>query len=392
MVRSSSRYRRASLVAIATGLALLAADLALGRWAVRDGLLGDRPLPPFGALPHPRQRAWLAAQRATLDQPPTGVGRFDPELGWRNEPGACEAGGRRCFDAIGARGRGERAPGPPPGVRRVACFGDSYTYGSDVDDGEDWPARLDALDPGLEVLNLGVGGYGTDQALLRFRREGPALGADVVLVGLLVENIGRNVNRYRPLYYPSTVACSAKPRFALNDDGELELVPLPYATRRELLEAVSSGRVLDDLAEHEYWRGDRPLVPGSTLARIAAAWSAYRRRQPEVLWSDPDGEPFRVTLAILENFEREARAAGASRVGVLVFPRARELADLARRGTPFWGTLLEALDARGVPWLDLAQALRARSGAAPPYTDGGHLDPEGNRIVAEAVHAWLAER
>lgn len=387
MARSSPRLRRALLVAAAVVATGAAADLAVGRWVLHDGLLGDRPLPPFGALPHPRQRSWLEAQRATLDDPPAGVGRFDAELGWRNEPGTCEAAGRRCFDSIGARGRGERAPAPAPGVARVACFGDSYTYGSDVDDGEDWPAQLDALDPDLEVLNLGVGGYGTDQALLRFRREGPELGADVVLVGLLVENIGRNVNRYRPLYYPSTVACSAKPRFALVD-GALELVPLPYARRRDLLDAVASGRVLDDLADHEYWRGDRPLFAGSALARVVAGWSAYRRRQPETLWRDREGEPFRVTVAILEAFQREARAAGARRVGVLVFPRPRELEDLARRGTPFWGTLLEALDERGIPCLDLAPTLAARGGD-PPYTGGGHLDPEGNRVVAEEVRAWL---
>ena len=386
MPRSSPRLRRALLVASVTAAALVGADLALGRWLVADGRLWERPLPPFGALPHPRQRTWLEEQLATLDQPASGVGRFDPELGWRNEPGTCEAGGRRCFDSLGARGRGERAARPEPAFRRIVCFGDSYTYGSDVDDGEDWPAQLEALDPAREVVNLGVGGYGTDQALLRFRREGH-LGADVVLVGLLVENIGRNVNRYRPLYYPSTVACSAKPRFVLRD-GALELVPLPYATRGELLAAVSSGRVLADLGEHEHWAGDRPLVPGSTLARIAAAWTAYRRRQPEVLWSDPGGEPFRVTVALLESFHREALAAGARRCAVLVFPRERELEDLRRRGTPFWGPLLEELDARGIPRLDLAQALRDHPGDAP-YTPGGHLDAEGNGVVAGAIHAWL---
>ena len=115
---------------------------------------------------------------------------------------------------VGARGGREYDAAPPPAVLRVAFYGESFVWGSQVDDGDAFPARLEALDPSIEALNMGVGGYGTDQALLRLRREG-RLGAQVVCMGIALESIGRNVNRLRALYFPPTRDFTAKPRFVL---------------------------------------------------------------------------------------------------------------------------------------------------------------------------------
>ena len=52
----------------------------------------------------------------------------------------------------------------------------------------------------FEVLNLGVGGYGTDQAFLKYKLTQKNLDADMVLIGYMTENCNRNVNTYRPFY------------------------------------------------------------------------------------------------------------------------------------------------------------------------------------------------
>jgi hypothetical protein len=283
---------------------------------------------------------------------------------------------------------------PAPGAERVLCFGDSFTWCDVVNDTDAWPHRLELAHPGREVLNFGVSGYGTDQALLRYRRDGRGLGAHVVLLGILLDNAGRNVNRYRPLWYPASTACVAKPRFALEQD-ELVLVPQPYATSADLLDAVADGSVLARLAEHEHWRGPRlgPLR-FSTVARLAAAWSAYRARSVPRLWRDRDGEPYRVTLALAEACAREARADGAELYAVLVFPREADLAAVQSGGERFWQPFLDDLAVRGIAALDLSvPLLELASGArASSLYVEGHLDPRGNRAVAEYVDAWLAER
>ena len=64
-------------------------------------------------------------------------------------------------------------------------LGDSITFGTGVGDDETFSHLLDAL-PDLEVLNLGVDGYGTDQELIRLEREGLAFGPQVVILNFCV--------------------------------------------------------------------------------------------------------------------------------------------------------------------------------------------------------------
>jgi len=381
---SRAKGRRIKVALLSLVLAVVVLDVALNFTLLREGTLLGRPLPPFDATPDARQEEWLAQQ---LEGQTAHLSQFDSELGWVPVALANVPSQGLRFNSIGARGGREYGEQPAEGNTRIVCFGDSYTYGSEVPDGDDWPAQLESRLPGTEVLNFGVPGYGTDQALLRFRREG-LHGASIALLGVLIENIGRNVNRYRPLYYTRTQNCGAKPRFRL-DGAHLELVPLPYRERSELIAAIASDRVLDDLAQHEYFAGDRPLLQWSSLARIASAWKTYRRRRPAVLWSAAESEPVRVTLALIRAFVREARSQGAERVGVLIFPRQSELEGFAQSGRAFWDTLYE-LREEGIQVIDLTPPLAQRAHDTALYV-GGHLSRSGNALVAAELQHWLEQ-
>ena len=380
---------------LALGLGVVLVDLGLTLFAIRDGLFLGQPLPPFGAITHPRQRAWLdhAQREITGEVPPSGPGRFDAELGWTTVASYRSPDGQIASNATGARGPREYADEAPAGTLRVATFGDSFTYGDQVVDRATWQAVLERLHPELEVPNYGVGGYGTDQALMRYRRLRGRLDADVVIAGILLENIGRNVNRYRPLWYPKSRGAVAKPRFRLDGDA-LVLVPLPVDSRAQLVDEVGSGAILERLSPHEHWHERPRLGPfaRSSLVRIAGAWWADRLREPKRLWNDPDGEPRRTTLALLETFCAEAVATGA-RALVIVFPREPDL--LGAGDPPYWTDAFAELAGRGIAVLDVAPALVAaraddadRSDPEPLYR-GGHLSPRGNAIVARAVSSWL---
>ena len=56
---------------------------------------------------------------------------------------------------------------PAPGSECVSLYGDSFTFGSEVNDEQAWGNVL-ARNLGCRVANFGVGGYGTDQAVMRF--------------------------------------------------------------------------------------------------------------------------------------------------------------------------------------------------------------------------------
>jgi lysophospholipase L1-like esterase len=387
--------KKLTRIAFALALSVVAADVCGSLFLVRDGIFLGRPLPPFGALTYPEQQL-DTLQRMAADL--RGTARFDPELGWTWRPSSQEEKYR--IDALGARGPREYGPAPAPGKRRVVTFGDSFTFGDEIAVDATFQVLLEGFDRSLEVLNFGVSGYGTDQALLRYRRIGRGLGADVACLGILLENIGRNVNRYRPLWNAKTGFCVTKPRFVLDEHGELVLVPQPFATREDLHAAILDGSVVEHIAEHEYWIG-RPHVPTgklSSLVRIASGYLAYRERTPALLWRDVEGEPFRVTLAILERFHREALEDGARLAPILVFPSKEDLREYALPGRPYWNGLFAELDRRGVPYLDLITPLAARArelGEEPPAKSlfqGGHLSKVGNAIVATELQAWIKAR
>ncbi|MBK8178342.1 MAG: hypothetical protein IPK67_05485 [Planctomycetes bacterium] len=383
--------------ALLSGAAVVAVDVISSLTWLSEGRVGKRPLPPFGVEIDGAQREVLERLESGRLNPNTVTG-FDRELGWCVRPGASVPDGTVHVNRLGARAERDYADLPPPQVLRLATFGDSFTFGDEVRDSFTYQAFLESLRPELEVLNFGVPAYGTDQALLRMERDGLA-GARVVVVGLLLENIGRNVNRYRPLWNARTLAPLAKPRFVL-EDGELVLVAQPYATAPEFARAVRDGSVLAQLAPAEYWSG-RPVLPTgrwSALGRLAAGWIAYGERDPRKLWLDREGEPRRVTLALLERFRESARRLGALEFLVLVLPMREELADFRRTGSGYWSGLAEELSGRGLPALDLAPALAQEDArceqdpARPTLYVAAHLSSHGNRVIALEIERWLVGR
>ncbi|MGE3174403.1 MAG: SGNH/GDSL hydrolase family protein [Planctomycetota bacterium] len=389
------RRKKLLLAAISGAVALGLVEVALRLSLDADGTFFGRPLPPFGAVNHAAQRSWLAARQAPDGWAPR-IGSFDAELGWTVTPDRRDriAGVEIRTNSLAARGAREYAAAPPAGTTRLLCFGDSYTFCIGVADADTWQAQLEALDDGVEAINFGVGAYGVDQALLRFRRVGPALRPDALCIGIMLENIGRHVNRYRPVYFPQSPMPFTKPRFVLRDD-RLELLPSPYATGPDLARAIADGSVIDAVRDGEYWLEPAPPLAFLCTSRLLAGWFAYaRRREWSALWQATDGEPFRVTLALLEAFHREALTAGARAAPVLVFPSQMDLEWVTAGNAPFWTTLTDALRARGIEFLDLSPALLAALGDRPPaaFYFGGHLVPEGNAVVAREVLAWTRRR
>ena len=89
----------------------------------------------------------------------------------------------------GLRGQAEVRVGKAPGTFRIACVGDSYTYGHGVDDDDTWPYQLstllraDADESSVEVINFGVSAYDTVQEVHQIRTKVLDFAPDLVLLG-----------------------------------------------------------------------------------------------------------------------------------------------------------------------------------------------------------------
>lgn len=78
----------------------------------------------------------------------------------------------------------EYAVQKPPGVRRILAFGDSFTFGTGVAAEERFTEVAENGLEHVEILNMGVPGYGLDQIVLSFLAQGRAWQPDDVIVFL----------------------------------------------------------------------------------------------------------------------------------------------------------------------------------------------------------------
>jgi len=121
------------------------------------------------------------------------------------------------------------APTPPPDKVRIVSVGDSFTDCDEVSNQDTWESALEGLRSDVEVLNLGMPMSGTDQALLRYQRDGLRFAPQISILGIWTENICRNlaiVYYYFNPYFSSASVFLSKPRFLLQA-SKLTLINSP---------------------------------------------------------------------------------------------------------------------------------------------------------------------
>lgn len=299
----------------------------------------------------------------------------------------------RSFNHLGFRGP-DRQREKPAGTRRVALLGDSFTASNGIDDDRTLDAVLERLlvdgtgEP-WEVLNFAVDGFSTAQSLLTWRHFGRDFAPDVVVLCFFNGNdVSDNDRRF---------TSAPRPYFSLDDDGELVFHPISEV----------SARLSGWLGEHSHlyvWQKRR-------FGQLRA-WRNHKPGQPPgvVKFLDADPPPLvRQSWALTEKLVAvladEVAAAGAAFVLVSIpdvvqvrdaaWEDARRLVDPAmaprlRRDLPEQRLAAVARE-RGILFVPLLEALRARAQEEDLYFADGHWNAAGIRVGAERIHAALAE-
>lgn len=199
-------------------LATLSFSLVL-TLAISEGLLR--------LLHLPFQSKWSVSEDA--------LARFDPELGWSyipNRSATQEFGHERrkvtmYFDDLGLRVASTRDHADPA-APTVLFVGDSFTFGHGVTYEESFIGQIRSRpDFPLQVINLGVQGYGTDQALLLLKRQFQKFKVKAVVYCFISLQVERNEIYDVRILHPASRFLGTKPMFALQRDGELFLAKAP---------------------------------------------------------------------------------------------------------------------------------------------------------------------
>jgi len=333
---------------IAMGIVLAAASFAAAELVVR--MLGSvDPNGEFriaGRVLRPRRLPLTDIERRITQDVslPDSFVVYDPDLGWSLRPDATSADGLFHTSALGIRAAADAGSTPPPTSVRIALLGDSFCFGDEVAFADTWGRMLETRlrERGLaaEVLNFGVNGYGMDQALLRWRKSGRDTRPAIVVLGFQPENLLRNVNVFRPIYFPETGVPLSKPRFVLEGD-QLVPVNLPALSPAEV------GRALADLAH-------QPLVAYEPAYRFYADHWWLRSRLVALVEElvDPpeieaqfrhDPQIARLGARIVADLAADVRAHGAGLV-IVHLPRRADLEDIVAGRELWYGGLLRSFD------------------------------------------------
>lgn len=337
--------------------------------------------------------------------------RYHPVLGWSQVPGGTYDGivdGRPVhvsFNSIGFRDS-EHQRAKPPGVKRIVVIGDSFCEAVQVNLEQTFQRQLqDLLNAGgstrWEVINLGVGDFGTAQEYIALQRYGLAFDPDVVVHEIFPFNdicnnsLGlyglcrSNNDRYRPYFVKS--------------GGKLRQT---YAqpVRDWLRRHVVTYHVL------EYWfmkvQGPDPQNPEDPGRPFRLWWHGYRGLDP-LLYTFVSAkqqprevaEGWWITEALIERIVRTTRERNIDYVGVVApFEISLQPANwdkIARLLPPpplvrdYPEQRLSALFTRlGVASVMLLNDFEPYASEVLPFL-GGHLNVAGHRRAAEALYQKL---
>jgi hypothetical protein len=96
---------------------------------------------------------------------------LDPFLGWTIRPNSYSSNKKYHSNSQGIRANKDYKI-KESGYLRIATFGDSTCHCDGVYNNETWQYFLESYFKNVEIINFGVGGYGTDQAFLRYKYLG----------------------------------------------------------------------------------------------------------------------------------------------------------------------------------------------------------------------------
>ena len=229
---------------VAPKLRLLATSLAIAISLFECGLRIQR----FGGISIPVTRT---------------LRTIDYSRGWALEPSGRSIRTEADYTVVvetnskGLRDR-EHSYAKPEGVFRIVIIGDSFMEAYQVPAAESLPDMLEERlrDRRVEVINLGVGGYGTAQEYIYLKEEGLKYHPDLVLMALYANDVRNNSVDIETLFW--------------KDSGHQKLHGRPYAIVHNLEEEITwihpNKAALDRVAKK--WRRKRRIAVWNPFGRL----------------------------------------------------------------------------------------------------------------------------
>jgi len=166
--------------------------------------------------------------------------QLDAQLGWKHTPNVRKVFVNEFGEKVEVRQNqyGHRGRAYPiaknPKKLRILVLGDSFTEGIQVGEDDLFTAFLERSNPRLEVLNAGVGGYGTVQEYLYLETAGLKHNPNLVLLMVFENDLADNCLHAYPGFGPRPYAVLRAQSVQIVRDSESQeflkyALPVPFA-------------------------------------------------------------------------------------------------------------------------------------------------------------------
>ncbi len=275
---------------------------------------------------------------------------YDPLLGWKLPPDIVLQESKEEYSVSytsNAQGfRSHRDFDKPLSGRRIALLGDSYTFGSGVEDDQTFAAVLESRLEDTWCDNFGIGAFGIDQMWLTLRHYALPLEPELVILSFVRPDLDRSLSSYRKDHI-----WRWKPAFRLVDGR-----PVPMTM------------------------DNRPGPIRRFIHRESMLYRRWRKLESSLSRHYAAGYRWRLNRALFEAIQKDCRQAGAPLIVVHIPINRRKPVPMFRR----------ELGKLGIHYLDLGPLLPADADKLY-YPLDRHLNAAGHRFAAEAIHRFLVE-
>ncbi|MCB0332597.1 MAG: SGNH/GDSL hydrolase family protein [Bdellovibrionales bacterium] len=317
----------------------------------------------------------------------------------------------------------------PADTYRVLILGDSFMESYSVEFEESFASLIgSSLQPlsekKIEVINFGVGGFSTYQEYLSLLHEGKEYEPDLILLAFFIGNdLQNNSYKLEKKMFKKTFKVISRPFLEKSDSGwrhrpvDYEKAKSLYLEQKEnFLKKYSKPSLLDRFA---LWKitscffSPGPTCPGMTsLSDILIEVQKPKKLGVAVhkCTTDPDYmQAWEVTQEIFRRIKTEADTLHAPLV-VFSVPSYYEVDDslleeaeahykettpLCIRTSPAYETLENTLHGLGIEYVNLLPGFRQKSGGNGEllfWRSDLHWNPEGHKLAADSLSAFIASR
>lgn len=283
-------------------------------------------------------------------------------------------------------------------------YGDSFIQSGWQKTGKTWQSQF-LENTGEGILNFGSGGYGLDQAILKFEKYGANFlskeNTKYVFLGLYEQTFRRSLSHYSYYYFDNSMSWvfALKPRFVFKN-GQFELLKLPCKNADCLMQELSDYNSITNnyVRQYDYWYNKEQTQPALSFPKIVSYLKAiphYIQNRLQRNYQRPflfvNDESIELTKYLIQRFNNQSIKLGMTPVMLLLYSKYGLDGILNNKREDEW--FFEFFKKNDINYIDTSimftRYIRNNGTMINLFVEDGHYNDKGDSLVAASIKNYF---